>query len=123
MGLGKRKLNEDMPEEETIFKGYQPGGGGIHRRTEANKDDDNAAQVNRNRPAGGEYRAKKARGDVKLKGKPDPYAYLPLNKQKLNKRKKMKLQGQFEGMVKAASKGAAKASKFKRKHEKQVRFK
>lgn len=124
--LGKRKMNEEMPEKDTIFQGYQPGGSGIHRKTEANAN--TTENPKRNKPTGDEYRAKKARGDVKLKGKPDPYAYLPLNKQKLNKRKKMKLQGQFEGLVKAAGKGAATgaaaANKHgKKKHEKAVRFK
>lgn len=32
------------------------------------------------------YRAKKAGGDIKRKGRPDPYAYFPLNRQKLNRR-------------------------------------
>lgn len=35
---------------------------------------------------GSEYKAKRAGGDVKRKGKPDPYAYLPLNRSSLNKR-------------------------------------
>ena len=32
------------------------------------------------------YTFQKAKGDVKRPGMPDPYAYLPLNRQKLNKR-------------------------------------
>lgn len=35
---------------------------------------------------GAEYKAKKAGGDVKKKGKPDPYAYIPLSRASLNKR-------------------------------------
>lgn len=35
---------------------------------------------------GSEYRSKKAKGDVKKKGKVDPYAYLPLKRTTLNKR-------------------------------------
>lgn len=35
---------------------------------------------------GSEYRATKARGDIKRKGKPDPYAYVPLTRSILNKR-------------------------------------
>jgi ribosomal RNA-processing protein 12 len=31
------------------------------------------------RHTGQEYRAKKARGDVKREGQPDPFAYIPLN--------------------------------------------
>lgn len=35
---------------------------------------------------GSEYKSKKAKGDVKRKGKLDPYAYLPLQRSGLNKR-------------------------------------
>lgn len=35
---------------------------------------------------GSEYCSKKAKGDVKKKGIPDPYAYVPLNRGLLNKR-------------------------------------
>lgn len=35
---------------------------------------------------GAEYRSKKAKGDVKKSGAPDPYAYVPLNRGLLNKR-------------------------------------
>jgi hypothetical protein len=36
--------------------------------------------------SGGEFAAKKAKGDIKKEGKPDPYAYIPLNPKLLNKR-------------------------------------
>ncbi|XP_069756548.1 RRP12-like protein isoform X2 [Narcine bancroftii] len=49
---------------------------------------------------GAEYRSKKGRGDVKRKGKPDPFAYVPLNKSQLNRRNKAKVSGQFKGLVK-----------------------
>ena len=35
---------------------------------------------------GSEYKMKKAKGDMKKKGKPDPYAYVPLARSTLNKR-------------------------------------
>jgi ribosomal RNA-processing protein 12 len=35
---------------------------------------------------GMEYQSRKAKGDVKKKGKPDPYAYLPLSRKALNRR-------------------------------------
>lgn len=35
---------------------------------------------------GSEYRARKAGGDIKKKGKPDPYAYVPLTRAALNRR-------------------------------------
>lgn len=77
----------------------------------------------------------KAKGDVKLKGKPDPYAYVPLDFRKLNKRytsrntivcstycdflfvcsrKSAKLKGQFHGLMSAASKGVQRANRLSR---------
>lgn len=109
---GKRKMLEDMPETEGK-SGYQPGGRGIHRDRELDDDDQPATK----KRLGDEYKAKKAGGDMKLKGKPDPYAYIPLDRQKLNKRKRAKLTGQFNSMVKATKRGAAK-SKQQKKHKK-----
>ena len=57
----------------------------------------------------------KAKGDIKKKGKPEPYAYLPLMRQKLNKRKQIKLAGQFSGLMKKAKKGSALGAKQHRR--------
>jgi len=128
----KRKMDEDMSDDEATFedlvlkkrrktgseagsvksrqtsasrmstadskRGYQPGGSGIHRKL------DNP---------GAEYKSNKGRGDVKRKGKPDPYAYIPISHKNLNKRKggaKAK-GGVFANVVKAAKRGAAKGSR------------
>ncbi|KAF2975360.1 hypothetical protein EK904_000217 [Melospiza melodia maxima] len=48
----------------------------------------------------------KGKGDVKKKGQLDPYAYIPLNRAKLNRRKRAKMQGQFKGLMKGAQRGA-----------------
>ena len=40
------------------------------------------------------------RGDVKRKGLPDPYAYSPLTRNVLRKRKRMKFAGPFKNIVK-----------------------
>lgn len=85
---------------------YQAGGTGIHR------------PMRNNAPSsefGSEYRSCKARGDVKKKGKPDPYAYVPLQRSNLNRRKKAKNQGQFKNIVKGAQQGAQAGSKAKGK--------
>ncbi|KAG8523483.1 RRP12-like protein [Galemys pyrenaicus] len=82
---------------------YQAGGSGIHR------------PVAKKVTPGAEYKAKKARGDMKKKGRLDPYAYIPLNRTKLNRRKKVKLQGQFKGLVKAAQRGSQVGHKLRRK--------
>jgi ribosomal RNA-processing protein 12 len=103
--LGKRKLAEDMPEEEKFA--YKPGGAGIHRDRD---NDDESGKAHR---SGQEYKAKRAKGDIKLKGKPDPYAYVQFNKQKLNKRKKSKLENDFTGLIKGGK------SRLKNKSKKQ----
>jgi len=79
---------------------YKKGGSGIHRDTQA---------------PGSEYKSKKARGDVKRKGKPDPYAYVPLSHGSLNKRKAAKSAGEWSGLVKAARKGAKSGMKSRGK--------
>lgn len=81
---------------------YKKGGSGIHRDTQA---------------PGSEYRSKKARGDVKRKGKPDPYAYVPLSHGSLNKRKASKSAGEWSGLVNAARKGAKSGSKSRGKKQ------
>jgi len=105
--LGKRKQLENMPDDDDEELKYRPGGRGIHRPQED-------APPAKQKRFGEEYKAKKSGGDAKLKGKPDPYAYVPLNRQKLNKRKSAKLSGQFHGMVKAARKGANTGEKHRK---------
>ncbi|XP_076241510.1 RRP12-like protein isoform X1 [Calliopsis andreniformis] len=84
---------------------YQAGGSGIHRPLKKAK----AEQL-----PGAEYKAKKAGGDIKKKGKPDPYAYVPLSRSVLNKRKKKKNAGKFNKIIKGAKKGAQKGMKNKK---------
>ncbi|KAM9808735.1 RRP12-like protein [Syngnathus typhle] len=81
---------------------YKAGGSGIHRPLRGSRD------------FGSEYKSKKGKGDVKKTGKPDPYAYIPLRKAQLNRRKRAKLQGQFKGMVRGAQKGALSGRKMQK---------
>lgn len=61
---------------------------------------------------GTDYKSKKATGDIKKKGSAyDPYAYIPLSRNSLNKRKRAKSAGQFKSIVSGARKGAAAGSK------------
>ena len=85
---------------------YQAGGSGIHRAVPS---------VTGKKPfkVGEEYKARNAKGDVKKKDKPDPYAYVPLQKSSLNRRKKAKFEGQFKGLVKATEKGSKAGKKAK----------
>lgn len=136
----KRKFDDNFSvksEEEPSFK-YQAGGSGIHRpvgraagstsgsvkqgsvRKLTTKERVKLSKEN-SKPAasdyGSEYRSTKARGDVKRKGKPDPFAYVPLARSALNKRKKAKMTGQFKGLVRAARKGASTGSKIRSKSQ------
>lgn len=94
---------------------YVAGGKGIHRPMSG------AASVRseytngtRKSEFGSEYRSKKSKGDMKKKGGLDPYAYIPLSRNTLNKRKRAKNSGQFKSIVQAARKGAAAGSKRRR---------
>ncbi|KFO54348.1 RRP12-like, partial [Corvus brachyrhynchos] len=93
----KRRFREEPDDEEAeagTYSQYRAGGSGIHR------------QLNKEPAFGAEYRSKKGKGDVKKKGQLDPYAYIPLNRAKLNRRKRAKMQGQFKGLMKGAQRGA-----------------
>ncbi|NWS15148.1 RRP12 protein, partial [Pachyramphus minor] len=93
----KRRFREEPDDEEAeagTCSQYRAGGSGIHR------------PLNKEPAFGAEYRSKKGKGDVKKKGQLDPYAYIPLNRAKLNRRKRAKMQGQFKGLMKGAQRGA-----------------
>jgi len=51
---------------------------------------------------GEEYASKKAGGDIKRKGKPDPYAYVPLNPASLNRRTRAKHHDEMNTLLKSA---------------------
>uniref|UniRef100_A0A3B4B912 Uncharacterized protein n=1 Tax=Periophthalmus magnuspinnatus TaxID=409849 RepID=A0A3B4B912_9GOBI len=101
----KRRFKDDDFDEEMDIEPElkYKGGSGIHRPL--SKD------------TGLEYKSKKGKGDIKQKGKLDPYAYIPLKKAQLN-RKRAKLQGQFKGMVRGAQKGALSGKKMQKKKRK-----
>ncbi|XP_069467683.1 RRP12-like protein [Ambystoma mexicanum] len=99
----KRRFREDDDEGTEIQSQYKAGGSGIHR------------PLKKKAGFGMDYKSKKGKGDMKQKGRHDPYAYVPLNKANLNRRKKAKMQGQFKGLVKAAQKGAQAGRKRRRK--------
>ncbi|NP_001025447.1 RRP12-like protein [Danio rerio] len=103
----KRKIAADLDDDmdvEPALK-YKAGGIGIHRPLGGRPE------------IGTEYKSKKGKGDIKKAGKCDPYAYIPLKKSQLNRRKKAKLQGQFKGMVRGAKKGALSGSRILKKRK------
>uniref|UniRef100_A0A3B3U439 Ribosomal RNA processing 12 homolog n=1 Tax=Poecilia latipinna TaxID=48699 RepID=A0A3B3U439_9TELE len=97
-------LDEDMDVEPQLK--YKAGGSGIHR------------PLGRSQDVGSDYKSKKGKGDVKKKGKLDPYAYIPLKKDQLNRRKRAKMYGQFKGMVRGVQKGAQSGKKMQKKKRK-----
>ncbi|XP_062988583.1 RRP12-like protein [Elgaria multicarinata webbii] len=103
----KRRFQEEAADDEEPGTEAQPqykaGGSGIHR------------PVGKNAAPGVEYKAKKGKGDIKKKGRLDPYAYIPLNRAKLNRRKTVKLQGQYKGLMKGAQRGAQAGKKHRKK--------
>nr|CAB3265793.1 RRP12-like protein [Phallusia mammillata] len=99
----KNKLDADDDSDDSE-KGYRPGGKGIHRQMGAEAP-------------GSMFKSKKSHGDVKRKNQHDPYAYIPLDSKVLNKRKRKKLSGQYDGFIKAAKKGAADGAKLKAKRK------
>merc|ERR1712226_1148773 len=78
-----------------------------------------AKKKNSNIPyeTGKTFKAKKAGGDVSVRGKPQPYAFVPLDAQVLNKRKAKKVEGRLKGLVKSSKKGAGKGLKTRVKNK------
>lgn len=95
---------------------YQAGGSGIHRPVAASVKSgwSNASGISKtskksqvSRAPGSEYRAKKAGGDLKKKGKVEPYAYVQLSRNALNRRKRKNNSTQFNSIVNKSKKGKA----------------
>lgn len=103
LSIRSGRSNRSRASTATVGSKYKTGGKGIHRNL------DSAASVAST--LGGDYRPKKAKGDIKKKGKHDPYAYLPLSRTNLNKRKKSVNSKQFKGIVKSKTKGVRIKSK------------
>jgi len=59
----------------------------------------------------------KAGGDVKRKGKPDPFAYVPLNPASLNRRKRAKHQGEMTDLLKSSKKNGREGPRQQQQHK------
>lgn len=96
----KRKATDatSMRSVKTSASKYVAGGKGIHRPLGAASDaismksgySAKTAKSGKSAAAsayaGSDYTTKKAKGDMKKKGKLDPFAYIPLSRNTLNKR-------------------------------------
>ncbi|XP_005182344.2 RRP12-like protein [Musca domestica] len=120
----KRKAGDSMSMRsgKTSASRYTAGGKGIHRPLGGASSDAvsmksgysaKSGKSAKSQHTGSEYTHKKAKGDMKKKGKLDPYAYIPLSRNTLNKRKRAKHAGTFKNIVNAARKGALKGVKSK----------
>ncbi|XP_053948868.1 RRP12-like protein [Anastrepha ludens] len=121
----KRKAQDaiSMRSGKSTASKYVAGGKGIHRPLGAASDalsmksgySAKSAKSGKSAAAsafaGSEYTTKKAKGDMKKKGKLDPFAYIPLSRNTLNKRKRAKHAGTFKNIVNGARKGALKGVK------------
>ncbi|XP_050702743.1 RRP12-like protein [Eriocheir sinensis] len=97
-GSGKVKKRKRSDSLGSADGAADAGGGGEGKGAKRKKRAD----------PGAEFRAKRAGGDVKKRGTSvNPYAYVRLSKQQLNRRKKAKFEGQFGSLVRGARKGVA----------------
>lgn len=112
---GDENENEGGPstKKKIALNPYKTGGSGIHRPLAASVKSgvSIASRISKatTKSPGSEYRAKKASGDVKKKGKHEPYAYIQLSRNALNRRKRKSAVNQFKTVSKKAKKKGGKA--------------
>lgn len=108
----KKKVYDEESDDEKdgpskkkfALNSYQAGGSGIHRPLAASvksgrsnhSKSSKISAVSRN--PGSEYKSSKSGGDLKKKGKHEPYAYVALSRNSLNRRKRSKGVNQFKGI-------------------------
>ncbi|XP_074598999.1 RRP12-like protein [Brevipalpus obovatus] len=109
----KRDIDDNNEEEGDIGSintshqsrsTYKPGGKGIHRPIKRRKK----SSAIKGLRLGDEYKAKKAKGDMKKRDAPDPFAYVPLGGSLLNRRRKNKYKGVFNKLLQKNSKTQSK---------------
>jgi len=110
----KRKFNEEE-EEVGAHDDLNRENSNDNRKTKISKVERNNSEQ---KHTGKEYKAIKAKGDVKKAGRLDPYAYVPLNPKFLNKRQKVKAKRQFDNIIHGAKKGSLSLhTKSSKKHK------
>ncbi|KAG5671610.1 hypothetical protein PVAND_001803 [Polypedilum vanderplanki] len=106
---------EGSSKKKIALNPYKAGGSGIHRPlAESVKSGvSNYSRISKaskatTRVPGSEYKAKKAGGDVKKKGKHEPYAYVQLSRNSLNRRKRKAAGSNFKNIAKKNKKKSKK---------------
>jgi len=132
-----RLVIEEEPEEEqavpkSVYQMVNEKGGSLGpskgKRSRLVELDEDEEQSGSNPPkkrqrvgdakdkySGKEYKSKKATGDVQVSGRYEPFAYVPMNPQLLNKRKQQKVKKQYKTVVSSAQKGATKGRNIRKK--------
>lgn len=118
----RKKGSESVKSGVTSASKYVAGGKGIHRNVGATSVKSGYSGISRMstvtaKSVGGDYKSKKAKGDMKKKGKLDPYAYIPLSRNILNKRKRSKNVGQFKSLVSGATNKKTSKGKVTKKYK------
>ncbi|KAI8912901.1 armadillo-type protein [Powellomyces hirtus] len=103
----KRKRAEDDPEADANRGATATGLGWGQHNKHARRNDVGLDQGQIDKMLGKQFKAKRARGDVKKAGGPDPFAYIPLTSKVVGgkKRKAAKVAGQFKNIIKATQSG------------------
>lgn len=97
---------EGPSKKKIALNSYQAGGSGIHRplassvKSGYSRYSSSSKKSAASRNTGSEYKASKAGGDLKKKGKHEPYAYVALSRNSLNRRKRGKSGNQFKSISK-----------------------
>jgi ribosomal RNA-processing protein 12 len=94
---------EASSKKKIALNPYKAGGSGIHRplAESVKSGATNHSRTSKaSRAPGSEYKAKKAGGDTKKKGKHEPYAYIQLSRNSLNRRKRKAAGSNFKNIAK-----------------------
>ncbi|XP_055376742.1 RRP12-like protein [Condylostylus longicornis] len=102
----KRKATESMKSGYSNLSKYTAGGKGIHRKLDSlsTKSGYSRTSTTTAKSTIRQPKIKKLKSDTKNKSKLDPYTYIPLSRNLLNKRNKKKHSGQFKSIVKGSRK-------------------
>ncbi|KAJ3179679.1 hypothetical protein HDU87_002885 [Geranomyces variabilis] len=103
----KRAADDDEDPEAAANRGATGTGLGWGQRKTTRGGGAGLDQGQIDKMLGKQFKAKRAKGDVKKAGGPDPFAYIPLTSKVVGgkKRKAAKVAGQFRNIIKATQSG------------------
>jgi len=107
----QRKKRKQLSKEEGLDSDEEEGPSKKRKQIQVNKKQ----KPKKSNSLGAEFKAKKASGDVMRAGRQEPYAYIPLHTNLLNRRKRHQATADFKNIANAARKGAQNATAGRRK--------